>query len=79
MAISYKRTIIQVPLKDIDKFEEYADTYGLSFSSAIICLAKKGLEQESIIENVPQIMAMYWDYQNNMSKTNKKVPKNQKK
>ena len=81
MAISYKRTIIQVPLKDVKVFQDYADYYGMSFSSAIIQLAKKGLEQEQVIKYIPDIVNMYNDLnsKSNTSKKDKKSPKKQKK
>ena len=78
MAISYKRTIIQVPLKDVNLFEEYASFYGLSFSSAIISLAKKGLEQEQVIKFLPDLVSMYKDLQSDTSKTRKKASKTKK-
>lgn len=74
MATSYKRTIIQIPLKDVKLFEDYASYYSLSVSSAIISLAKKGLEQEQVIKYIPDIVNMYNDFKDN-SKTNKKAPK----
>lgn len=77
MAISYKRTLIQIPLKDVELFEDYASFYGLSFSSAIIQLAKKGLEQEQVIKYIPDIVNMYNDFKFS-SKTPKKVVKKKK-
>lgn len=77
MAISYKRTLIQIPLNDVKLFEDYANYYGLSVSSAIISLAKKGLEQEQVIKYIPDIVNMYNDFRNS-SKTNKKVIKKKK-
>ena len=56
MAISYKRTIIQVPLEDVDLFQEYANKYGLSFSSAIVMLAKKSMEYEQTLKLVPDMI-----------------------
>lgn len=78
MATSYKRTIIQIPLKDVKLFEDYANFYGLSVSSAIISLAKKGLEQEQVIKYLPDIVSMYNDLKIDSSKTNKKAPKSKK-
>ena len=77
MATSYKRTIIQIPLKDVSLFEDYANYYGLSVSSAIISLAKKGLEQEQVIKYIPDIVNMYNDFKDS-SKTKKKVIKKKK-
>lgn len=77
MANSYKRTIIQIPLKDVKLFEDYAEYYSLSVSSAIISLAKKGLEQEQVIKYIPDIVNMYNDFKDS-SKTNKKVSKTKK-
>ena len=78
MAISYKRTIIQVPLKDVSLFEDYANFYGLSVSSAIISLAKKGLEQEQVIKFLPEIVSMYNDLKTDTPKTHKKALKSKK-
>jgi len=77
MAISYKRTLIQIPLKDVQLFEEYANYYNLSFSGAIVQLAKKGLEQEQVIKYIPDIVNMYHDYKDS-SQNNKKVSKKRK-
>lgn len=78
MATSYKRTIIQIPLKDVKLFEDYASFYGLSVSSAIISLAKKGLEQEQVIKYLPDIVSMYNYLKSDNSKSNKKVVKKKK-
>lgn len=56
MALSYKRTIIQVPLQDVKLFEDYAQKYSLSVSGAIIFLAKKSLEQEETIKYLPKML-----------------------
>lgn len=81
MAISYKRTLIQIPLKDVKLFQDYAEYYGMSVSSAIIQLAKKGLEQEQVIKYFPDIVNMYNDLnlKSNTPKKDKKTPKKQKK
>ena len=81
MAISYKRTLIQIPLKDVKLFQDYAEYYGMSVSSAIIQLAKKGLEQEQVIKYIPDIVNMYNDLnlKSNTLKKDKKTPKKQKK
>lgn len=76
MAISYKRTIIQLPLKDVKLFQDYADNYGLSLSGAIVFLAKKSLEQEEIIKHLPRMMKIVEeDQRQNNSKTNKNSSK----
>jgi len=71
MATSYKRAIIQVPLKDLKTFQDYADYYNLSFSSAIMLLAKKSLEAENFIQNFNDFAKT----QKPRSKTNKNISK----
>lgn len=79
MAISYKRTIIQIPLKDVELFEEYAKNYGLSVSGAIVFLAKKSLEQEELIKHLPRMLNIVEEDQKmNKSKSSKKAPKKDK-
>lgn len=56
MTTNYKRTIIQIPLEDVKSFEDYANKYGLSFSSSIVMLAKKAIEYEQTVALVPQIL-----------------------
>ena len=78
MAISYKRTLIQVPLKDVKVFEGYAKKYGMSFSGAIVFLAKKSLEQEKVMEKLPDMITIIQEEQRqrlNSSKTDKKALK----
>ena len=76
MSVSYKRTIIQIPLQDVKTFESYAKKYSLSLSGAIIMLAKKSLEQEEIIKQLPDmIKIIQTDQKLSSSKTNKKGSK----
>lgn len=79
MAISYKRMNIQIPLQDIESFENYAKKYSLSVSGAIIFLAKKSLEQEEIIKQLPDMIKIIQEEQKNISRTKNKAPKKQKK
>ena len=75
MAVSYKRILVQVPFDDAKKFKEYSSKNNLSFSKTIIFLARKGLEQENILFNLPEIINILNEEQKNTSKTNKKVSK----
>lgn len=56
MALSYKRTIIQIPLEDVKVFESYAKKYSLSVSGAIIMLAKKAMEYEETVKYLPEML-----------------------
>lgn len=78
MAISYKRMNIQIPLQDVKTFENYAQKYSLSVSGTIIFLAKKQLEQEEVIKQLPDMIQIIQKEQKNSSKTNKKASKTKK-
>lgn len=72
MATTYKRTIIQVPLQDVKLFEKYAKTYGLSFSAAIVMLAKKSIDYEQAIQSLPTMLNLIKEQQENDKKKKQK-------
>lgn len=52
-----KRTIIIIPYKEYNKIQKYGLKYNLSFSSAIIMLALKGIEYENFNDNLPDMLS----------------------
>lgn len=76
MALSYKRTIIQIPLSDVQLFENYARKYSLSTSGAIVFLAKKSLEQEEVIKQLPKMLKII---EKEQATTNSKTTRKSKK
>ena len=70
----YKRTIIQVPLDILPLFNDYAQKYSLSLSSAIVMLAKKSIEQEEIMKSLPGLVqVMQKEHEMNSKKTKSKT------
>lgn len=51
--VELKRVGINLPVTIVEQVEEYADSLGLTATSAYIVLLNRGLEQTNMIDNLP--------------------------